>query len=91
METQQSGGLGGSPVVHPNGGIKTCGTDDTPPCPLNAVYIARNELIEQLAGPHADRRRIAEVAVQVDHYLISALNSVRDLSRATQLPVTAPR
>lgn len=93
METreQKSGGASGSPEVVVNGGIKTCGTEDTPPCPLNAVYIERNELIEQLAGPHADRRRIAAVAEQVDHYLISALRSVRELARATQLGVPAPR
>jgi hypothetical protein len=92
METrEQSGGSGGSPEVTVNGGIKTCGTDDTPPCPPSLVYIERTELIEQLAGPHADRRRIAEVAEQVDRYLISTLRSVRELARATQLPVPAPR
>jgi len=82
MREHEGGNHGGSADL--TGGIKTCGTDDTPPCPIRAFYTARNELIYQLAGPHANRKRIEEVAEQVDRYLIKALNGARELACATQ-------
>jgi len=89
MREHEGGNHGGSDAV--TGGIKTCGTDDTPPCPLYAFYTARNELIYHLAGPHANRRRIEEVAEQVDRYMITALNGVRELSCATQSHQVPPQ
>src|SRR5262245_51294983 len=61
-------------------GVPTCGTDDTPPCPLYAFYIERNKLIYELAGPCPDERRVADVASRVDRYLIAALRGVHVLT-----------
>jgi hypothetical protein len=64
----------------------TCGTKDTPPCPLADFQAERAALILQLAGGRADRRKIEDVAVQVDRYLITAVHGLRVLLHNTQAP-----
>jgi hypothetical protein len=64
----------------------TCGTKDTPPCPLADFQVERAALILQLAGARADRRKIEDVAVQVDHYLVTAIHGLRVLLHNTQAP-----
>jgi hypothetical protein len=64
----------------------TCGTKDTPPCPLADFQVERAALILQLAGGRADRRKIEEVAVQVDRYLVTAVHGLRVLLHNTQAP-----
>ena len=63
--------------------VPECGTPTTPPCPLQAFYAERRKTIEQLAGPHANRRRIEQVAHEVDRYLITSLHGVSVLVRST--------
>ena len=91
MEMREHEGGSHSGSTDLTGGLKTCGTDDTPPCPIQAFHKARNELIYQLAGQHANRKRIEEVARQVDLYMIAALNGVRELTCATQFQHVPPR
>jgi hypothetical protein len=63
-------------TVAPNyGGDPLCGTDTTPDCPLQAVYLERNALIYQLAGTRTDRERIHRAARRVDEYLVGVLRS----------------
>jgi hypothetical protein len=57
-----------------------CGTPTTPDCPLQEVYLKRNELIYQLAGCRTDRERVHRAARRVDEYLIGVLDSAIKLS-----------
>jgi hypothetical protein len=64
------------------GGVAQCGTSTTPPCPLYELLAERSALIYQLAGCRDDRERIAQVAREVDAYLLSAVRSAARLSRS---------
>lgn len=67
------------PVAQPDFSVPECGTPTTPPCPLAAFYQERNNLIYEISGRGASRRRIEEVSEQVDHYLITSLHGARVL------------
>ena len=62
------------------GGGPLCGTETTPQCPLNAVYLERNALIYQIAGSRTDRERIRKAAERVDEYLVGVLRSALELT-----------
>jgi hypothetical protein len=74
------------PVDPSYGGGHLCGTDTTPECPLQAVYLERNALIYQLAGSRTDRERIRMAARRVDEYLIGVLRSAIELSHPLEHP-----
>jgi hypothetical protein len=63
-----------------------CGSDSLPPCPKNAFYVERNELIYQLAGPRPSKERLRKVAAQVDDFLVTVLRGARMLDETTHLP-----
>jgi hypothetical protein len=63
------------------GGVPQCGTPSTPPCPIYELLAERTQLIHQLAGCR-DMERVAQVAREVDEYLLSAVRSAARLSRS---------
>ncbi|HEX3765188.1 MAG TPA: hypothetical protein VHW23_41110 [Kofleriaceae bacterium] len=68
-------------TIVPNfGGGDLCGTETTPQCPLQAVYLARNALIYQIAGTRTDRERVRMAAERVDEYLVGVLRSALELT-----------
>jgi hypothetical protein len=63
------------------GGLPQCGTPNTPPCPIAELLAERTQLIFQLAGTR-DPERLAQVALEVDAYLLSSVRSAARLSRS---------
>lgn len=66
-----------------------CGTATTPPCPVERVYLARNALIEELAGRCPTQDQIRQAALEVDRYLVAGLSGALAIAKHRALPEDA--
>jgi hypothetical protein len=66
-----------------------CGTATTPPCPGAQVYLARNALIEELAGSSPTQDQIRQAAIRVDLFLVAVLDGALAVAQHAAAPVVA--